>query len=85
MSDLTFERRMAFLGLFDCLAALVQLASARSAVKMGKKGGRIFWLLRLCDYQSEGLERLYVHYMQFSRSQRPYIEAQGQSRAKVVL
>jgi hypothetical protein len=41
---LTFERRMAFLGLFDCLAALVQLASTRSAVKMGKKGGRILWV-----------------------------------------
>jgi hypothetical protein len=39
--DLTFERSIAFLGLLDCLAALMQLVSARRTVTRGRYGCRI--------------------------------------------
>lgn len=35
--DWTFDRRIAFLGLLDCLAALMGPVSARKAVKIGRR------------------------------------------------
>lgn len=59
VSDLTFERRMAFLGLFDFLAALMQLARTRIAVKMCKRGGHIIIVVNV-SVRLQRLERSYV-------------------------